>query len=146
MRANQNVHLLGIAFWIGAFFPFHRLARRAGPELAGAAAEEFGRKALWVVGALVLAGVGLLIMLTGNPLDALASPYGRFVAVKLLLFAVLIGLAAFNKLRLTPELLDGSVEASVRLRRSIELEMTAVLSILVTTATLTTIVSPDIPT
>ena len=137
-----TMHLLGVAFWIGAFFPLHRMARHAEPLLAGAAADEFGRKALWSVSGLVLAGGGLLILLAGNPLDALATPYGQLLAVKVAMFTLLLGFAAFNRLRLTPALLAGDASAALRLQRSIELEVAASCAILVTTATLTTIASP----
>ena len=138
-----TVHLLGLAFWIGALAPLHRMAGRADPVRAGEAAAAFGRRALWVVLALATAGGALLVLLTGNPLDALASPYGRLFAVKLAVFALLLGLAAVNKLRLVPALLAGDAGAAARLRRSIGLESAAVSAILVTTATLTTIASPD---
>ena len=143
LGALVTAHLLGLAFWIGAFAPLHRMAGHADPMRAGAAAAVFGRQALWVVLALAVAGGVLLVLLTGNPLDALASPYGRLLAVKLALFALLLGLAAVNKLRFTPALLAGDTGAAARLRRSIGLEFAAVLAILVTTATLTTIASPD---
>ena len=143
LGALVTAHLLCVAFWLGALAPLHRMAGRADPMRAGAAADEFGRRALWVVLALAMAEGILLVLLTGNPLDALASPYGRLFAVKLALFASLLGLAAFNKLRFTPALLAGDTGAAARLRRSIGLEFAAVLAILVTTATLTTIASPD---
>ena len=142
LGALLTAHLLGLAFWIGALAPLHRLAGRADPTRAGAAAAEFGRRALWVVPALAAAGGGLLVLLAGNPLDALATPYGRLLAVKLAVFVLLLGLAAFNKLRLTPALLVGDAGAGVRLRRSIGLELAAVLAILATTAILTTVASP----
>ena len=144
LAALVTAHLLGLAFWIGAFAPLHRLAGRADPIRAGAAAAEFGRRALWVVPALAVAGVGLLVLLAGNPLDALAHPYGRLLAVKLAVFVLLLALAAFNKLRLTPALLAGDAWAGVRLRRSIRLELAAVMAILATTAVLTTVASPDV--
>ena len=143
LGALVTAHLLGVAFWLGALAPMHRMAGRADPVRAGAAAHEFGRRALWVVLTLAMAGGVLLVLLTGNPLDALASPYGRLFAVKLALFVLLLGLAAVNKLRLTPALLAGDAGAAARLRRSIGLEFAAVSAILVTTATLTTIASPD---
>ena len=143
LGALVTAHLLGLAFWIGAFAPLHRLAGHADPMPAGAAADEFGRRALWVVPALVVAGGGLLVLLTGNPLIVLETPYGQLIAVKLSVFVLLLGLAARNRLRLTPALLAGDAGAGVRLRRSIGLEFTAVLAILITTATLTTIASPD---
>ena len=143
LGALVTAHLLGLAFWIGAFAPLHRLAGHADPIRAGTAAAEFGRRALWVVPALAVAGATLLVLLTGNPLDAVETTYGRLLAVKLAVFVLLLGLAAFNRLRLTPALLAGDAGAGVRLRRSIGLEFAAVLIILATTAILTTIASPD---
>ena len=143
LGALLTAHLLGLSFWIGAFAPLHRVAGRADPIRAGRVAAEFGRRALWVVPALAVAGAGMLVLLAGNPLDALASEYGRLLAVKLALFVLLLGLAAFNKLRLTPALLAGDAGAGSRLRRSIRLEFAAVSAILATTAVLTTIASPD---
>ena len=143
LGALVTAHLLGLAFWIGAFAPLHRLAGHADPIRAGTAAAEFGRRALWVVPALAVAGATLLVLLTGNPLDAVETTYGRLLAVKLAVFVLLLGLAAFNRLRLTPALLAGDAGAGVRPRRSIGLEFAAVLIILATTAILTTIASPD---
>ena len=136
LGALVTAHLLGLAFWIGAFAPLYRLAGHAEPILAGTAAE-FGRRALWV------AGVTLLVLLAGNPLDALGTAWGRLLAVKLAVFVLLLGLGAYNRLRLTPALLAGDVGAGALLRRSIRLEFAAVSVILAVTAVLTTIASPD---
>ena len=95
--------------------------------------------------ALAAAGVALFVILTADPLAALGTPYGQLLAVKLLLFAPLLGLAAYNKLRLTPALEAGVAGAGARLRRSIRLEALAVLAILATTATLTTVAAPERP-
>ena len=142
LAALITLHLMGVAFWIGVFMPLHRLIR-IDANAAGALAEEFGRKAVWIVAALIAAGAALLVLLTGNPVAALATPYGQILAVKLGLFATLLALAALNKLRLTPALRAGDPRATVRLRRSIRMEVLAVLAILVTAATLTTVASPE---
>ena len=143
LGALVTAHLMGLAYWVGGFAPLHRLAGHGDPVHAGRAAAEFGRRALWIVPALAVAGGGLLVLLAGNPLDALATLYGRLFVVKVAIFLLLLGLAGFNKLRLTPALLAGDAGVAVRLRRSIGLEFAAVLAILATTATLTTIASPD---
>lgn len=142
LGALLTAHLLGLAFWVGAFAPLHRMASRVDPMHAGRAAAEFGRRALWIVPALAVVGGALLVLLAGNPLDALATPYGRLLVVKIAIFLMLLGLAGFNRLRLTPALLAGDAGAAVRLRQSIGLELAAVLVILATTATLTTVTSP----
>ena len=137
-------HLLGLAFWVGVFAPLHRLAG-SDTHAAGALATEFSAWAVRVVPALAAAGVALFVILTADPLAALGTPYGQLLAVKLALFTMLLGLAAYNKLRLTPALEAGVAGAGARLRRSIRLEALAVLAILATTATLTTVAAPERP-
>ena len=138
-----TMHLLGLAFWIGAFAPLHRMAGCADPRRAGVFAAEFGRRAVWVVPVLAVAGATLLVLLAGNPLDVVETTYGRLLVAKLAVFVLLLGVAAYNRLHLTPALLAGDAGAGVRLRRSIRLEFAAVSVILAVTAALTTIASPD---
>ena len=138
------IHLLGLAFWVGVFAPLHRLAGRD-TFAAGALAAEFSGWAVRIVPALAAAGVALFVILTGNPFAAVATPYGQLLAVKLVLFALLLGLAALNRYRLTPALQMRSLRAGANLRRSIRLEALVVLAILATTATLTTVASPERP-
>ena len=144
LGALVTLHVLGLAFWVGAFAPLHRLAG-ADAKAAGALAAEFGAWAVRVVPALIAAGAALFVLLTGDPVAALDTPYGRLLAVKLALFAPLLGLAALNRYRLTPALRTGAPRAGARLRRSIRIEALAVLAILVTTAALTTVASPERP-
>ena len=144
LGALVTLHVMGVAFWVGAFAPLHRLAG-TDARAAGALAAEFGAWAVWVVPALAAAGAALFVTLTGDPVAALDTPYGRLLAVKLTLFAPLLGLAAFNRYRLTPALRTGDPRAGARLRRSIRFEAFAVLAILVTTAALTTVASPEGP-
>ena len=83
----------------------------------------------------------LIWLLTGDPLAALTQPWGRLVAVKLMIVAVLLGLAALNKLRLTPALArtgDGRP-----LLRSIRWEMATFVVILLVTAFFTSLFAPE---
>ena len=137
-----TIHVVGVAFWIGVLAPLHRLVR-SGDEAAPALAGEFGTKAVWVVAALVLAGVGQVVLLTGDPLSALSTLYGTILLAKLALVVLLLGFAALNKLHLTASLRAGHPRARSRLLWSIRAEAALVTAILVTTATLTTVASPD---
>lgn len=137
------VHVLGVAYWIGAFAPLYRLAGLDDALATGRVAHRFGRNALWVVIALVIAGAALFVLMTGDPLAALATPYGRLFVTKLALVAVLLALAAYNKTLLTPALLSGDREAGTRLRRSIRFEAGVAVLILLTTAALTTLAAPE---
>jgi len=144
LGALVTFHLLGLAFWVGVFAPLHRLAGRDA-HAAGALAAEFSGWAVRVVPALAAAGVALFVILTADPLAALGTPYGQLLAAKLALFVLLLGLAALNRYRLTPALQMRTLRAGANLRRSIRLEALVVLAILATTATLTTVASPERP-
>ena len=137
-----TVHILGLAFWIGAVAPLAWASVRREADLAGPLAQEFGEKALWVVGALVAAGALTLLLFGAATPQALATPYGQAFTVKLALFAGILSLAAMNKMRLTPALLAAAPGAGDRLRRSIWFEAALVGAILLTTAAVTTVSSP----
>jgi putative copper resistance protein D len=138
-----TLHILGLAFWIGAFAPLYRLSRVNTVSIAGQVSHDFGRLAIGVVGALTLAGGVTLWVLTGNVLHALFTPYGQFFAVKIGVFLVIIAVAAWNKLRVTPALLRQEPGACARLRGSIRTETALVALILLTTAVLTTVSAPE---
>jgi putative copper resistance protein D len=135
----QSVHLLGAAFWLGALGPLAIVARGHELPRIAATAFRFGSSAIFVVGALIAAGLCLLWMMLGRVSDMWASEYGRYVLLKLTMVACLLCLAAFNKLSLTPRLLAGDVEAVRGLRLSIRLELLLGALILAVTATFTTI-------
>lgn len=137
-----TAHIAGLAFWLAAFAPLARAARLETHGKAGALAHEFGTKALWVVAALVAAGAVTLVLLGSATLEAVSAPYGQAFLIKLALFAGVLGLAALNKLRLTPDLQAALPGAAQRMRRSIVVESALVLAILATTAALTTVTSP----
>jgi putative copper resistance protein D len=142
LAALVTVHTAALAFWLGAFAPLARAARLGPPARAGALAQEFGTRALWAVGLVVLAGGITLWLLGAATPSALSSPYGQMFAIKLVLFAGVLSLAAINKLTLTPALLAALPGTGARLRRSIGLEAGLVACILITTAALTTVSSP----
>jgi putative copper resistance protein D len=81
-------------------------------------------------------------MLLGDPTALWASTYGRCVILKLALVAFILGLAAFNKLRLTPRLLAGDRRAVGELRNTIRFELLLGGVILAVTATFTTMTGP----
>ncbi|MFK7869961.1 MAG: copper resistance D family protein [Roseobacter sp.] len=138
-----TAHILGLVFWIGAFLPLLRLSKQSEPLVTGALAEEFGRKALWVVGGLVIAGLATLLILTDGQLALPTSAYSQFFAIKLALFAGVLGLAAWNKLRLTPALQQDAPGAGARMSRSLKFEATLLVAILFITAALSTVSAPE---
>ncbi len=114
------VHALAVLFWIGSLPPLLAVVRR--PDAAGVL-RRFSNVAVPMVALLVLSG-GVLVWLQAGSLPALAgSAYGTVLAAKLALVAVLLALAARNRLVLTPALAAGAPEAAVRLTRAIRAEI-----------------------
>jgi putative copper export protein len=137
-----GVHLLGVAFWLGALVPLLIVARRGDLPAIAATAARFGTAAVYVVVGLIAAGAGLLWFLLGDPTALWTSTYGRYVMLKLAFVAGLICLAAFNKLRLTPRLRAGDTRAAGSLRASIRCELLLGILILAVTAVFTTLTGP----
>lgn len=142
LGALITLHILGLAFWIGAFAPLTRAAAARTADIAGPLSHEFGTKAVWVVAALAAAGALTLVLFGAANPDALNTSYGQAFAIKLVLFVGVLSLAAVHKLRLTPALLAGVPGAAARLQRSIRIEAALIAAILLTTAAATTVSAP----
>ena len=136
------LHLLGAAFWLGALPPLWVIVAGGNEPQIAAAAARFGKLALRVVALLLVAGVSLLLMLISSPAQLLTSDYGRLMSIKLLAVAVLLGLAAWNKLQLTPGLFGREKRAAVLFRRSLAAEISVAAFILMITAAFTSLTGP----
>jgi putative copper export protein len=136
------VHLLGVAFWLGALVPLLIVANHTPIRGAAAIVRRFGTAALTVVSVLLAAGSGLLCQLLRGVSDLWTEDYGRFVLTKLVLVAGLLSLAAFNHLRLTPRLCAEDRDALRALKRSIRAELAVAGGVLAVTAAMTTLAGP----
>ncbi len=137
-----GVHLLGAAFWLGALICLLVVARGGDMTRLANATARFGASAPYVVAVMLAAALGLLSMLLGGVAQLWSSGYGRIAMLKAGFVAVLLCLAAFNKLRLTPRLLAGDAGAASSLQVSVRLELMLGLLVLAATAALTTIAGP----
>jgi putative copper export protein len=63
------LHFAAISWWIGALYPLLVVLRHTPSEVAAATIGTFGRRAVWIVLALLSAGALLLISLAGVELD-----------------------------------------------------------------------------
>ena len=136
------LHLLCVAFWLGALPPLWLIAAGGNELQIAAAAARFGKLAFRVVALLLAAGISLLSMLIGSVTQLLTGDYGRLMSIKLLAVFVLLGLAAWNKLHLTPRLLAREKRAVVLFRRSLAAEIAVGAFILMITAAFTTLTGP----
>ncbi|MDX5328594.1 MAG: CopD family protein [Marinobacter sp.] len=135
------IHLSGISLWLGSLYPLWRVSNGHQVDQLQASMDRFGQTAVAFVGALVICGV-LMILLLVQPLSGLInSAYGWLLLIKLSLVSLLLVLGAINKFCLVPRLAWPGYTR--RLRQSITAEMTLGLAILIVTAVLTTSVGPD---
>jgi len=136
------VHVLATAWWLGALL----LLRPACRQLTGAALDQlvhaFSRIAIAVITNLLLAGVLLILTLVDFSHTPWLSPYGQTLAIKVSLATLVLGLALYNKVRLTPRLADDGGAAAITLRRSITAEIGLIAAVVSATSFLTTYTSP----
>ncbi len=105
-RPMVFLHGVGVAFWVGALAPLAAMTwRQADGTLA--VLNRFSRAAVPVVGILVLSGLVLAIVQLQRVGALIDTSYGIILSIKLVLVAVLLGLAALNRYRLTPALARG---------------------------------------
>ena len=133
LAALLFVHLTSVHWWLGALCPLLALLRNAQPATAIATIETFSTRAVLVVPALLTAGALLAVLLAGDYIR-LDSAYLQRLAIKLVLVAGLLAIAAFNKLRLTPLLGRDFQLGAARLRSSICVEISIALTVLAATA------------
>lgn len=142
-------HLLAASAWVGALIAFLMLMMGArGPEqpaLVHAALTGFAWAGTLIVGLLIATGLLNVYVLVGpDRLLALgASDYGRLLLAKLVLFGLMLVLAAGHRWRLAPALYsDPSHANATRLRLSLWLEFFSALAILATVAWLGMLAPP----
>ena len=146
-EANQMVHLTAAGIWLGGLAPLGILLRRASRAegtdyipLARAALPHFSQMGYAAVVLLVLTGLVNSVFLVGSVKALLATPYGKLLMVKVMLFAAMVCLALINRFRLVPSLRHAA-SAAVPLRglfRSVVAEQALGLAILAVVAVLGT--------
>jgi len=102
-RPALFVHAIGIAYWVGALVPLAFVVRKV-PRQALSIVRRFSAGALMAVAALMLAGLVLAVIQVESPANLMRTAYGWVLSAKTLLVMGLLGLAAVNRLRLTPAL------------------------------------------
>ena len=136
------LHLLCAAFWLGALAPLWVIASDGNEPQIAMAAARFGKLALRVVALLIAAGASMLWMFINDAGQFWRSDYGYMMVIKLAAVVLILGLAAWNKLSLTPKLLKRQPGAVTSFRRSLSGEIFLGALILTITAALTTLSGP----
>lgn len=154
--AADIVHLLAAGAWMAALvslvillFRPHRLMTAANVELSHCALARFAVVGTVVVTLLFISGLVNSWLLVGwNGVGTiLTSLYGQLLFVKLVLFLVMLGLAALNRYRMTPALekaiARGDYVGAINgLRRTLVVETGCAIAILGLVAVLGTLAPP----
>lgn len=134
------IHVAAAAWWVGGLWVLLRASKtEEGAAFAGLV-RRFSSHALWIVGALVAAGIVAAAFLLQFKFD-FARDYDRGLALKIGFACALLAVAAFNKFLLMPGL-EHRLTAQPAMRRSIIGELSLVACIVAATASLTTFTSP----
>jgi len=147
------LHLIAAGAWIGGLVPLRLLlssvAQAAGPLGVGIARDvtlRFSTLGIAAVATLIVSGLFNTWILVGSVSGLVEFQYGRLLLMKLALFGVLLAVAAFNRLRLTPRLVAAAANASHasiaavrRLKRNCLVETALGLAILIVVGALGTI-------
>lgn len=150
------LHLLAAGAWVGALLGLVLLVTRPAHHvdpphlmLTHRALHGFGAMGTIIVGTIVVTGLvnAWLLVGVGNVLNVGATLYGRLLIVKLVLFAVMLGLASLNRFGLTRAFERSIARNDHRgalgmLRASLAVETTCVILILGLVAWLGTLEPP----
>jgi copper resistance protein D len=118
------LHLAAAGAWLGGLLPLMLLLAKIDPDTRAGlarAVSRFSTLGVTSVGTLLATGV-VNVWVVAAPWSSLPSTdYGQLLMLKLVLFAAMGGLAAVNRLQLSPRL-DDDIALS-RLRRNVVLEI-----------------------
>ena len=135
-RANDAVHLMGGGAWIGGLVPFAMcLGAYRRDELRKDAVQAMTSFSFWgqfMVAGIVLTGVVNIALTSGHPPIPPTTPYRALLVAKLLIVAVMISLAVFNRFILAPRLkASGAALAALRATSTAEIALGCVVVALV---------------
>lgn len=140
MRVVAGLHFLIGLWWMGCLWPLAFSCSRLAPLELQELMERFGTIASYLVPILLLAGVSLAYVLTGTLTHLFTHPHGQLLLIKVLLVATLLGLAAYHKLALVPQL---SHPHKIKiLQRSIYYEMVLGGGVIALTTLLSSVFGP----
>ena len=142
MATAVGVHLVCTSFWMGSLYPLYKSTQLAAVRDSGALMTQFSKWAVYAVAAIVASGALISWTQLDSPRNLLGNDYGTSLIRKLVLFALVIGIAAYNKIALTPALERGEGSAAARIRRSIRIEYVAYVLILGAAMSLTLSIPP----
>ncbi|NLS55640.1 copper homeostasis membrane protein CopD [Hafnia alvei] len=101
-RLNNGIHLLSAGFWFGGLLPFWLCVRQLSGAAKAFAMQAVIRYSRWghlAVALVIVTGIGNVAWILGGWPRVLDSVYQRGLWLKILLVAVMIGIALYNRYR-----------------------------------------------
>ena len=139
-----SLHVACAAFWYGSLWPLYRSLGSLPLPVTAAIVQQFSIIAIWAVALLLGAG----ILMSFIHLDAFTrlidTWYGQLLLMKSFGFGIIVALASWHKLGLTPRLESGDLIARRQLRASIRLEAIIMSAVVLISAALAS-TSPEDP-
>jgi putative copper resistance protein D len=136
------LHVAIVAFWFGSLLPLYMVAKHEGMAVSGTLIEAFSALAVRTVPVIAIAGLIMAWILLPT-VNALLEPYGLLLLTKVMVFAMLMVLAALNKWRFGPAIARGQIIAIIAFQRSVMLEYGLMCCVLAVTAIMTGLFSPE---
>jgi copper transport protein len=130
MATVVAVHLFCAAFWFGALYPLYKTTEATDAAAAGVVMTKFSQWAVYSVALIILSGIVISWVQVQSPENMTGNMYGTGLIRKLVLVAIILALALYNKLVLTPALERGDAHGAVRIRRTIRIEFVLYVLIL----------------
>ena len=142
MAPVVGVHLLATAFWIGAFRPLLLSTGQLSAADSGALMQRFSNFAVPAVIVVLISGTAISLKQLGSPAKLFDNDYGTVLLTKIILVLVIVGIAAFNKINLTPRLIANDVAGVSKIKRTITLELMLYVIVLAAASALTVTTPP----
>jgi len=142
MAPVVGAHLLATAFWIGAFRPLLLSTRMLSVSDSGALLQRFSTFAVPAVIVVLVSGSAISLKQLGSPTKLFDNDYGTVLLAKIILVFVIIGIAAYNKINLTPKLIANDAAGVAKIRRTITLELMLYVIVLAAASALTVTTPP----
>jgi copper resistance protein D len=147
--AADVLHLIAAAAWAGALVPLALLLTMTGVDAASLTAARtatlrFSTLGIVSVATILFTGIVNTWYLAGSIPALVGTDYGRLLLIKIVLFLGMVGIAAFNRLHLTPRLVQNAdvtaaQDARRRLSRNATVEATMSAAIIAIVAVLGTL-------
>jgi copper resistance protein D len=138
------LHLIAASAWVGGLLPLALFLAAAGSDptsfaMTRTAALRFSTLGIVCVAVLLASGSVNTWYLAGSTAALTQTDYGRLVLTKIVLFLIMVAIAAVNRYRLTPQLVeirDRQQSALHLLRRNVAIEIAVGATIIAVVAVL----------